>query len=492
MAKSLARGDRDKDELAARMREAALETFWQVNEGSLMERLFYLDLIGIGMMAAPISYVKGEPYATLTRLNPRYCFPDVRNGRLTSMVFAETMKARNAAISFPQFELDPDPESTDEITFMGYYGPQENAECLVREDNRSGTKTAYIIQRWQHGYGKVPVAFRQLDTYDGAIRGLLDQMSGPMLARNKIIRFMVDYLESLSHAPVIEMGVQNKDDLENPGPTTVIHLDDTAEKSTVYRLPPAAPATAVFGLLSYMDDQEQKEAIQPPARVGQVRQSIASGSFVASTQGQLTSVVEELQENMAAFRRRAGEIAAWVDENYLNQEKPLYRAVQKRNTYTPSEVFDGWYQHDIMYGAGAGLDKLNADNRILQHLSARLISRQTARAQIDYLTDDSSEQEKIDAENVLDALLQRFATDPSTVMSILATVGTQMEKQGLTLTEALEKVQEQMQAAEQAQQQQALPAGAPGEALPAGQTGTVANAPAPALPSAPVQQVFVR
>jgi hypothetical protein len=313
-----------------------------------------------------------------------------------------------------------------------------------------------------------------------------------MLARNKIIRFMVDYLESLSHAPVIEMGVQNKDDLENPGPTTVIHLDDTAEKSTVYRLPPAAPATAVFGLLSYMDDQEQKEAIQPPARVGQVRQSIASGSFVASTQGQLTSVVEELQENMAAFRRRAGEIAAWVDENYLNREKPLYRAVQKRNTYTPSEVFDGWYQHDIMYGAGAGLDKLNADNRILQHLSARLISRQTARAQIDYLTDDSSEQEKIDAENVLDALLQRFATDPSTVMSILATVGTQMEKQGLTLTEALEKVQEQMQAAEQAQQQQALPAGAPGEALPAGQTGTVANAPAPALPSAPVQQVFVR
>jgi hypothetical protein len=163
--------------------------------------------------------------------------------------------------------------------------------------------------------------------------------------------------------------------------------------------------------------------------------------------------------------------------------------VQKRKTYTPSEVFDGWYQHDIMYGAGAGLDKLNADNRVLQHLSARLISRQTARAQIDYLTDDSSEQEKIDAENVLDALLQRFATDPSTVLSLLSTVGTSMEQKGLTLTQALQAVQEQMQAAEQAQQQPQVPGQ---EALPAGQTATVQPAPAPALPSAPVQQVFVR
>ena len=99
------------------------------------------------------------------------------------------------------------------------------------------------------------------------------------------------------------------------------------------------------------------------------------------------------------------------------------------------------------------------------------------------MTDDTSEQDDIDAENIIDALLQRFATDPATPMSVLAQVMTSMGEEGLSLVQAMSKAAPQMVQTEQAAQPGA-------EELPA--EPTIAPATAPRLPSAPLQQVFVR
>lgn len=476
MPKSLPRGDRDKDTRDAKVREAIYDGYAVMNNWRLTSRQLFLDLIGSGMMAVAGYYDDTSVYPQTARLNPRFCWPDVRNGRLTSLIYAETLKERQAALMFPDFGLDADARSSKQVEIVGYYGPDENAESIIRIDGSGNAKDIYIFRRWRHDLGTPTVAFRMLDSFDGALRGLLDQMSGPMLARNKIVRYMIDYLESLAHSPIVEMGVQNKDAV--PGPTTVYHLDDTVEKATIYRLPPAAPSGSVWSLLSYMDDQEQRESIQPPARVGQVTQSIASGSFVASTQGQLTSVVEELQENMGLLLRDLGVICNRIDESWLDETKPLVRPVGKIKTYLPSEAIAGWYYHTVEYGAAAGLDKINAENRLLQLLSARVIPRSVVADQVDFLDDTTSLRERIDSENVADALLQRFATDPATPIGALANVMTLMSSQGLTLVEALEKVAPELVAPPEAPEAPAEP--------------TIAPAPAPSLQPPPLQQVLVR
>jgi hypothetical protein len=271
---------------------------------------------------------------------------------------------------------------------------------------------------------------------------------------------------------------------------TALILDDDVDGAGVSRLAPAAPAGTVWGMLNYTDQQESREAIEPSSRVGSVQQSIASGSFVYSTQGALTSFVTEMQDCMSDLREQLNTVMCRIDEEWMDFSKPLLKSVGKKKMYTPSKDIDGWYHHTIEFGATAGLDRVNGDTRVLNHLSARLIDRGTARDQIDYLDDDTSIQEKIDRENVADALLQRFATDPATPISSLANIWLKMGSGG-SLVAAMEEVVPELVAAEQASQPQAgAPAAAepgapPPEGAPAG------TAPDVKLPQAPYQAVFV-
>ena len=452
-------GDKDKDMKQARIRESINEGYWIVNRMQTGERKLYLDIAGTGMMALGVYHDSTSPYPQAHRLNPRFCYPDVRNGRIYSMLFVEDVKERVLARQFPDLGLNPDPEKDNTAKFVSYYDNREVVEAVIVEENEKPT-AARIVNSWLHKLGIIPVAFEMLDTYDDTFHGLFEQLAGPLMVRNKTVRFLVDYLESMAHAPIRSLNVLNADD--EPGPTTIYQFDPTAENHIFDRLPPAAPAGSVFGLLSYMADQEEKEAIQPPSRAGNVSQSIASGTFVDRTQGQLTSVVREVQDKMASLREQFNEICMRVDERWLDERKPLMRPVSGKATYLPSEDIKGWYFHEVKFGAASGVGPLNADTRVLNHLAARLISREEARAEIDYLDDSASSQEKIDRENLADAILQRFVRDPAIPMSSLVGTWLKMKQDGETFEDALEKVVPQMLAQEQAAAGQPMPPGAEG------------------------------
>jgi hypothetical protein len=223
-----------------------------------------------------------------------------------------------------------------------------------------------------------------------------------------------------------------------------------------------------------------------------VQQSIASGSFVYSTQGALTSFVTEMQDCMSDLREQLGIVCNRIDEEWLDESKPLIKSVGKQKSYTPSKDIDGWYYHTIEFGATAGLDRVNGDTRVLNHLSARLIDRGTARDQIDYLDDDTQTQDKIDRENLGDAILQRFATDVNVPLSSAIKVFLAMD--GDSLVEAFKEAVPELVAAEQAAQPQTGGPTAPEAGTPPPEGGATPNAPVPAvtLPRAPLQQVFVK
>ena len=89
----------------------------------------------------------------------------------------------------------------------------------------------------------------------------------------------------------------------------------------------------------------------------------------------------------------------------------------------------------VVYGAGAGLDRMNADTRILQHLGANLISRQTARENIDYIAQDGEEEDRIQAEQAENIATQKFLQE-APWQEVGKVVGLMKEK-GIGLIDAI-------------------------------------------------------
>lgn len=481
------RGDSDKEATKALIRSSVVDTIWEMGYGPEIEETLYMDVLGTGAMACALFFNDDSEYAQFMRLDPRYCFPTFAAGRIRDLLYVETLDRKVAAVIYPKMGILADSTSSDKnVTVATLYDDEVVATALLETaDGGKKVKSVNQISTWVHELGCVPVAFVKLPSYDSQLRGLFDQLGGPMAIRNRIVSMLDEYLDSMVHASLEQKNILNGDVL--PGPLTIYQHDPTSEESFIRRVPPAATFGAVAGILGYMDDQESKEAIQPPSRVGSVSQSIASGSFVASTQGGLSSAVRSLQRLMASFRRQANRVALKIEETHLDVEKPLLRSVKKKNTYTPSKDIDGVYAHRILFGAAAGLDRQYADQRVLQFQGAGMISRETGRAQIDFLDDAAGEQDQIDLEAAGTAMFQRLMADPNVPLAVIANLIITMGEGGGTL-EALKKVAPELI---ELQKQQAAPEGQqpvsdlePG-AAPAEEAAALAAGEIPEGPSGP-------
>jgi hypothetical protein len=468
----LPRGDKVSDQREALVRSAIADTIYEMGGGKKIKRKLYMDLIEAGIMAVACTYSDKSEYPVFTRLDPENCYPDVRNGFLEDMFYIETIKLRQAQRMYPDQLGQPDAADDAECVLVDYYDDKECIKGVILKGKTEAGDEIREIKRWEHKLGCTPVAFYQLDTADGAFRGLFDQANGPLLARNKIVQLLIDYLEEMVHAPWEQKNMVLGPNEAKPGPDTVYVHEGDATESFARRTPPAAPAAAVFGLEQILQNSIQGETVQPPARAGQIPQSQASATFVQSTQGRLTTTIKTIQDGMADLRVQMNTYGMKIDEKWLDSPKPLIRPVQNKRMYTPSKDIDGWYYHTVTFGVGAGIDRMTADQRLLQFLGAKAISLDEVRSQLDFLTDPSSEQEKIDRWQTADVLFQRLATDPATPVALLAQINI-AQSNGKSFIEAIEEVQPQLI---QLQQQQAAAAAPPG---PAGLPGPEAGATPP-------------
>jgi len=502
-------GEKDDADVDAEVRESIAETHWKANRGRRSERTLYRDAIGTGMIVVAVAFSDQSLYPTFTRLRPDRCFPDVRNGTLEDLVYVERVTWRDAARKYPSLPKPP-AWSSETVDVVEYYDDYEVVSGVVfhkegRIPDAQRGQAVTIVDRWEHGLGCVPVGYAQLDEADDAIRGLYDQAGAALVARNRIVQFLIDYLEEMVHAPYEEKGIENWKDA--PGKGRVYHHREDVDETFIRRIPPAAPAGAVFGLGQMLEDASLGETHQPPSRVGQVSQSIASASFVEATQGRLTSIVQELQDMMADVRQQLVYIGFKVDKAWLDTKKPLYRPVLGQKTYTPHVAIGDWLECEVEFGAGSGYDRATGDVRVLQHLGARLVSREDARMQVDYLRDASATQAQIDREDTIDAMKQRFLTDPRMPLGSLGKLATALAD-GTSFIEAIKQVLPELEAADQAAQAQpaAAPEGMMGEegaplegmtpeeqeaAMEAGAGAEELGQPVN-LPMPPLQQQFVR
>ena len=96
-----------------------------------------------------------------------------------------------------------------------------------------------------------------------------------------------------------------------------------------------------------------------------------------------------------------------MDCRYLDHEKPLHMPVRDQITYSPTKLFDGHYDSQAVYGAGAGLDAINKKFAVQQDRAGGLISKRTARQQTDYIDNEEAESRQIDFEDVQEVVKQK-------------------------------------------------------------------------------------
>jgi hypothetical protein len=497
--RSPAKNDTDRETQKALVRAQVAETHWQADRGPLMVPLWAMDLAVTGAAFA-VSWVDRSPYPRFMRVDPRFCYPDVFNGQLQELLVVQRVKRRVAERLFPDLDLGRAQRGSDTVEIWDLYCYDEVVKAVAALGNNGkplGPGGVRIVKRWRHDLGVPPAAMVQLPSPDGRIVGMLDQVGGSLVAKNRIVQLLVDYMDQLVHSPLVMKNVLNPED--PPGPRTIYQLDPTSESGITRLQMPGVPPE-VLSIIGFLDTQERGGLAYPASRQGEVRQSIASAAFVASTQGSLTSLVRQIQMLLGDLRQQIHRVGFQLDERYLDREKPLYRPVGNQATYRPTKDIDGRHEIEIVYGVGAGLDRLNADVRLLQFRGAGIVSDETVRANVEFLTDPQAEPDRIEREEVARAIRQRFLTDPNISFDFIAEVLTLQRRDGLSLVDAVAKVRERMAAERERQAQQAEQLPQPEQAPPAAEQQVALSrgaVPQPVpLPAAfqppPLEQVLVR
>lgn len=457
--RSMALGNDEKALRKKQLREGVAETYWDVNEGEILEPLWTMDLLVAGAAFAVAWYDDDSPYPKFDRVDPRYCYPDIYNGRLQDLLVINRIKLRQAAEMYPGLNLpDQGPTNDLECEIIDYYSKTKvvKAVALVRKGEATAGST-WIVDAWDpQEIGIVPAVMAQLPSHDGAFRGAIDQVGPSILAKNKVARLMTQYAEQQVTSPFVGKGVINAH--EKPGPNTMYQLDPNVPDAQLGRVQPAGGSPQLFALLQYLDSEQRGQIGYPQARQGEVSQSIASASFVAATQGQLSSLVREVQKYLGRMREHLTEVCFKIDENYLNESKPITVMLPsgRSTTYTPKSTVEGVYRTKVIYGASAGMDRLNADVRLLQLHGAKAISRQTLRENLEFVNDPEAEDDLYEREQVRDALMQKFVGDPTAPFDLVLETFLSMED-GKSFSDAVKEAREKAAQQVEAQAQEPQP-----------------------------------
>jgi hypothetical protein len=411
----------------ANVREAIADTYWEVNDGEALVPQLAMDIAGAGF-ACLVAYPDADSiYPCVQRVNPRFAYPDVRHGKLLDLLTVETINVRIAAREFGELLgwTDSTPEVTNStVEIILYYSAEECVQAVSWEpltagrrdgEYTVGQRQAKIVDRWhpidKEGKPYLPAVLVQLESFDGEFRGMFDQVAGSLRTKDRIVKQMVDYTDRFVYPSMKSKGLLNPQ--EKPGPFAHFRLNEQVDGADIGYVEPPGPAPQIFSILEYLDKENRGGVAYPSARQGEVSQSQASGSFVASTQGQLSSVVRNIQRLLGRLRSDLNEVWFKIDESYKDEEKPLIRPIGQKTKYLPSRDIGGMYINSIVYGASAGLNREAADVRLMQFAGASIISADTVRENVDFIVDPRAEGNKVAQQQTEAALTQKLFSEGS-------------------------------------------------------------------------------
>jgi hypothetical protein len=448
----------------AERRAHALATYRRASRLEMTRRELAMDLAGTGLASMVIwpDYWSSDPtqrYPTYIRKDPRHIYPDPAMSNpdeVTSCVVSYRTKARVLAKQFPHIrgELFATHEQayfdTADINVVEYY---DSDWCikLAAWHPSSGRARTTLIAAIRNLVGCPLIVLAKRPTFDGKFRGQFDKAIGPLGTANRMMELHLAQLSDMIYAEKIIKGVF--DNPQDVGPGASLYTTDY--QADIYRAKPAGSHNQLYQDIQILLEQARSAAGVPAARHGDIDQNIASAQFVTAIQGKYITAVSNYQLLLADLEMRANTLAFKVDEAYLDYPNKVLASVPGgrtfKNTYTPSRDIGGRHENRVVYGAGSGMDSYNRKLSVIQDVNAGLVSRRTARGQLEYVLDVLAEESEMAREALEQAFLQLVAdpnrADLGTITQVLAETTS-----GKTLGEVAQQMYDAAQEAAAAQQ----------------------------------------
>ena len=399
-----------------------------------------------GQLIAMIDFDYENNNPIIKFVNPFGAYPEVdRFGRCISLTQIVGMDAQTLASMYPEF--------ADQILNKNSFTPGSPYLSLIRYHDKDQDviylpeRKDLILSRTPNPIGECMVRVAQRSSIDGESRGQFDDVLAVQLARARFAVLQIQAAEKSIQAPIaIPQDVQEL----ALGPDAIMR---SANPQGIRRVPLELPA-GVFQESSILERELRMGARYPESRSGQTDASVVTGRGVQALQAGFDTQIKAAQSQFAKLFVEIIGLCFKVDEKIFGNKIKEIRGIDDGTPYSmkysPAKVINGDYTVDVRYGIMSGMDPNRATIALLQMRSDKLVSRDYVRRELPVEINVSQEEQKVDIEEMRDALRVAVAQyaqtiplaaqsgqDPSQIITRIAEVikGRQKGKQIETIVE---------------------------------------------------------
>jgi hypothetical protein len=369
-----------------------------------------------GMLAFVIEpdYENNRPMIRID--NPIGTYPEYdRFGKLLSYTRRYKKTVRELVNDYPEYESvikgPYEQRNSERILEVFRYQDKEELVLFIPERNN------FILDRAKNVIGELPVviATRPGIDSDENQRGQFDDIMWVQVARARFATLQLEAAQKSVQAPfalpsdvnVLEIGPDATIRSANPEKIRRVGLD----------IPPG-----IFQETQQLDQELRVGSRYPQGRLGQQSGSIVTGRGVEALMGGFDTQVKTAQAVFAEVFRHVMRMCFMMDEKLFGDVEKEVRGVNAgapyEITYTPKKDIQGDYWCDVSYGMMAGLDPNRALVFGLQARGDKLISRDFLRRQMPWEMNVTMEEERVEVEELRDALMQSVAAYAQAIPSM--------------------------------------------------------------------------
>ena len=365
--------------------------------------------------------------------NPIGSYPEFdRFGKLISYSKRYTKTVRELINDFPEHEtvIRGQYENRNSQRILELYRYQDKDQLVLFLPERNN----FVLSQADNQLSDIPVviAVRPGVDSDEHQRGQFDDIMWVQVARSRFASLALEAAQKSVQAP---FALPSDVNVLEIGPDATIR---SANPEKIRRVDLNIP-NGIFQENALLDQEMRTGARYPEGRLGQQSGSIVTGRGVQALMGGFDTQVKTAQAVLAEAFRKVMYLCFKMDETLFGDVTKEVRGINAgaayELNYTPKKDIDGDYYCDVTYGLMAGLDPNRALVFGLQARGDKLISRDFLRRQMPWEMNVTAEEEKVEVEQLRDALIQAVAgyaqalpamasqgQDPSKVLRSMAMV----------------------------------------------------------------------
>ena len=400
-----------------------------------------------GMMVGLVEMDYDSNNPRIRLLNPWGVYPEMdRFGRTISLTQVINIDSESLAAQYPEFAdqilaKNNYQQGSPYISMIRYHDADQDLIFLPERKNLTLARTPNPI-----GKCLAKVAIRP--SLDGQARGQFDDVLSVQLARARFAILQIQAAEKSIQAPIaIPQDVQEL----ALGPDSIMR---SAQPQNIRRVSLDLPP-GLFAESGALERELRLGARYPESRSGNINASVITGRGVQELQAGFDTQIKSAQAQFARMFSDLLGLCFEIDEKLFPNVPKVIKGSEDGTPYvlkyTPSRDIKGEYGVDVRYGIMSGMDPSRAIIALLQMRSDKLVSRDYVRREIPMDLNVSQEEQRVDIEEMRDALrvsvaqyaqaipaLAAQGQDPSEIVSRIAAV-IQGRQKGLSLESVVEK-----------------------------------------------------